>query len=411
MSRVCPICRAANRRNAAFCSTCGALMRPRSGPSSSRFSVSAVFSAFQSVPRAVVAGMTVAGLALLIACLVILPRSDDAAPGVVGAPTAIASPNPTSMPDETSEPTSGVEATPTSPPFGEPTPVDTNTPESYDPARLVSLTSSLTFRDQDVNTTSAPQTVSLSNEGGSAQPLGDPELHGANYAEFAVSRNGCGDSLASVSGCELEVTFTPSDKGDCAATLDIVDDTGHGLASISLTGTGGTGAPDVSVSPYTVSFGTVDLGSTQTGEVMVENHGTAAVTVRGEDLTGDTQVFAVTGSCAGDVAAGSSCSIPVSFSPAEATSYSATLTVTDEAGNTLGTSTLMGVGYDTGGSSSGGGGSSGGDGGDGGSSGGDGGDGSDTGDSVHGSSPIATFQPAHVKATVLAVAATPSLVK
>ena len=81
--------------------------------------------------------------------------------------------------------------------------------------------------------------------------------------------------------------------------------------------------------------------------VMVSNAGTAALTVSAVQLTGsDASAFAETNTC-GTVAAGSSCSISVTFSPASSGSLSATLSIQSNASAIAASVQLSGQGVTT----------------------------------------------------------------
>lgn len=82
-------------------------------------------------------------------------------------------------------------------------PEATTTPDigGNGPPHVVALTNALDFGDQDPGTTSDPQTVTLSNEGGGDQPLRPVAIGGANPDAFAAGGT-CVDNLASVSRCD-----------------------------------------------------------------------------------------------------------------------------------------------------------------------------------------------------------------
>jgi hypothetical protein len=207
----------------------------------------------------------------------------------------------------------------------------------------VTIEDSLKFDDTTPNSTSTEKTVTLSNEGGGPQPLGTPIIDGANPSAFAVSSNQCGDSLDALTRCDVSVTFSPPDTGDYSATLEIVDPQNQTLASVSLSGTGGSSNPasDISISPGTLSLDT-QAGITASGTIDISNNGTASITVS-EQVDNGGGVFSIVGNCNSEIAAGSTCSESVQITPPDQcseASYSGSITFSDSAGNQLGTASL-----------------------------------------------------------------------
>jgi YVTN family beta-propeller protein len=95
---------------------------------------------------------------------------------------------------------------------------------------------SVNFPPQTVATTSAPQTVTVTNTGGalasvvSIVPVGD----------FSAYHN-CPASLAPTAFCTLTITFTPTSLGPRSGSVTITGTNGPWV--LALSGTGGSGAP------------------------------------------------------------------------------------------------------------------------------------------------------------------------
>lgn len=141
-------------------------------------------------------------------------------------------------------------------------------------AGLVSVTpSTLAFGSQTVNTTSAAQSITITNGASTALTINSFATSGANPSDFAVSiptgTTGCPvpppatNTLAAGGSCKLNVTFRPTIVGAESATLTIHDTNAGGSLqqTVNLTGSGtASGTPDftVSVSPAsaTVAAGT-----------------------------------------------------------------------------------------------------------------------------------------------------------
>ena len=99
---------------------------------------------------------------------------------------------------------------------------------------------SLNFGNQKQQTTSAPQTVTLSNVGTAPLTINSIAIGGTNAGDFARTTT-CGATLVNGSSCSISVTFRPTKKGTRVATLTITDNSNavaNSKQNVSLTGTG-----------------------------------------------------------------------------------------------------------------------------------------------------------------------------
>jgi hypothetical protein len=134
--------------------------------------------------------------------------------------------------------------------------------------------SSLTFASQTLGTTSAAQTITLTNSGDATLNITSIAASG----DFAQSNN-CTAVLATSSSCSINVTFTPNATGTRSGTLTIADDSLTGSPqTASLSGTGAPASTATSVASslnpstfgQTVTFAAtvqVSSGSSPTGTV------------------------------------------------------------------------------------------------------------------------------------------------
>jgi hypothetical protein len=97
--------------------------------------------------------------------------------------------------------------------------------------------SSLSFGNQKVGTTSAPQAVTVTNVGSASITISSIRFFGGNPADFAQTNN-CGSSLGGSSSCAINVTFTPHAKGLRSSTLAIYDTGGGSPQTVTVSGTG-----------------------------------------------------------------------------------------------------------------------------------------------------------------------------
>jgi hypothetical protein len=94
----------------------------------------------------------------------------------------------------------------------------------------------LTFAAQTVATTSAPQTVTLTNNLSTAV---SPTITGSG--DFAAAPGGatpCASSLAGKAHCTFNVTFTPSAVGTRTATVSVTGSASPSVQTMSASGTG-----------------------------------------------------------------------------------------------------------------------------------------------------------------------------
>jgi hypothetical protein len=203
----------------------------------------------------------------------------------------------------------------------------------------VTLTpASLTYASQNIGTTSAAQALTLTNATGGTITSLSVAVTGTNAGDYAQT-NTCGTSLANNASCTVNVTFTPTAAGTRTASITVTDSAG--TQSSTLTG---TGTWNVTLSPASVAFGSQNVGTTSSPQpVTLTNNSGAALTGISVSFTGTNAAdFAQTNTCGTSLAANSTCTINVTFTPGAAGSRSATLSVTDAAGTQ--TSSLTGTG-------------------------------------------------------------------
>ena len=205
---------------------------------------------------------------------------------------------------------------------------------------------SLTFPSQAVGTASTVEEVTVSNNGTADLNISAISVTGTNAADFSQT-NTCGSSLAASATCTISVTFTPAATGTRAASVSITDNAANSPQSIALSGTGVTAAPVVSLAPAVgLSFGSQTVGTTSPAQdITLSNTGNASLSITGISVTGaDASDFAETNTCGTTVAAGSSCTIAVAFTPQATGTLTASISVADNAAGSPQTSTLVGAG-------------------------------------------------------------------
>ncbi len=202
---------------------------------------------------------------------------------------------------------------------------------------------SLNFASQPLEQSSGAQNVTLTNSGGATLNITNLGVTGTNAADF-VENNNCGTSIEAGANCTVRVTFTPSATGSRTAALSIAAGVGSGPQTVSLSGTGATGA--LSISPTSLSFGSQLVGSSSAAQsVTLTNSGNAALSISSVAVSGtNASSFAQNNNCGSSVAAGGTCAIAVSFSPSTSGALTALLTVVNSVTGNSVTVSLSGTG-------------------------------------------------------------------
>jgi hypothetical protein len=114
--------------------------------------------------------------------------------------------------------------------------------------------------------------------------------------------------------------------------------------TVSLSGTGT--AALVSLSPTSLAFGNQAVGTPSTAQTLtLSNTGNAALSITSLALTGtNASDFAQTNNCGASVAAGTNCTISVTFTPSASGSRTASVSITDNASGSPQTVSLSGTG-------------------------------------------------------------------
>jgi hypothetical protein len=139
--------------------------------------------------------------------------------------------------------------------------------------------SNLAFVSQPQNITSAPQTVTLTNNQTTALSITSVSLIGTDATDFAETDN-CLASLAAAASCTMNVTFTPTAQGPRMALLSIVNSEAIRLI-VALAGTGTPAVPIVSLSPTNLVFASPAVGTPSVPQtVTLTNTGSASLNIQ-----------------------------------------------------------------------------------------------------------------------------------
>jgi hypothetical protein len=209
---------------------------------------------------------------------------------------------------------------------------------------------SLTFGPQTLGTTSAAQSVTVSNTGTATVTFAGFTVSGTNAVDFGVplptSGTMCSPSgtLAGGASCTINVLFTPSAIGSRTATLNIADNATGSPQSVPLTGTGTSGSGTISISPTSLTFASQNVGTTSAAQtVTVSNIGGVTVTFTSIVTSGDF-AGATLAQCPNIPVEGEPCSFSITFTPKATGTRTGMITFTDNATGSPETVTLTGTG-------------------------------------------------------------------
>jgi|SRR5579871_85756 len=200
-----------------------------------------------------------------------------------------------------------------------------------------SPTTPLNYPFQTVNTTSAPQSVTLTNSGAAALSISSFKVTGPFH-----QTNNCGKSLAAGAKCKIEVTFTPTASGSVSGTVSISDSASSKPQVIDLTGAGTFAA----LSPLALTFPGQKVGTKSPPQnITLTNKGSSALSIKLIYLGGpEYQDYSESNNCPSSLNAGANCTISVTFDPKKTGKRNAAVYVEDNSGGRPQYVTLTGTG-------------------------------------------------------------------
>jgi hypothetical protein len=188
------------------------------------------------------------------------------------------------------------------------------------------------FGNVAVNTSSV-MTDTVTNTGAVPLTITKIALTGSNTTYYKESDT-CPRSPSTLvvgSTCVVTVTFSPTITGGLNSTLTVTDNTSAGTNNLSLTGTGKY--PTLSFTPPSLAFGSVAVNTSSSLTDTITNTSAVPLTIAHIKFTGsNTKYYTKTDTCPrspSTLAAGSTCTVTVTFTPTVTGSLNSTLTLTD----------------------------------------------------------------------------------
>ena len=194
----------------------------------------------------------------------------------------------------------------------------------------------LGFGQVAVGNTSAAKTVTVTNRLNVALTFSSIAATGP----FAIASNTCGTGIAAGANCAVGLTFTPAALGPATGVLTFTDSANTSPQTVNLSG---TGAQPVVLSTSSLSFNSTVVGTnTSARSVTVTNLQIVTLNFTSIAATGSFTIASNT--CGPSIAAGATCTVGLTFTPATKGPVTATLTFTDSAGNSPQVVSLSGSG-------------------------------------------------------------------
>ena len=192
-------------------------------------------------------------------------------------------------------------------------------------------TASVEFSPVTVNTTTAAESITLTNVGTSPLSLGSLNINGDSASDFSLVNDACSDqTLAIEATCSFGVTATPSAIGDRSASLSVPSNAPDSPTSIALKATGAV-QWNIEPSASVVDFGGQTIGTAgQRQTIRIANTGPGVLPITKVSVHGiDAEAFSVArDECTGaSLAVGETCEIEVVVNPSVEGRLSATLRV------------------------------------------------------------------------------------
>ncbi len=207
-------------------------------------------------------------------------------------------------------------------------------------AEVAVAPSGLIFNPLPAGDLSAPQTVTVTNNGAGSAHVASIAISSDSFAET----DNCVGTLLPRASCTVQVVFAPTVQGEATGTLQLVDDSQQNEAmhpqAAALTGTGTAGS-GITAAPAAISFAVQPPGTVSAArQVRVTNNLASVASIANVAVSGD---FAATNDCSGPLRRGQSCTISVEFTPNASGVQSGTVTIASDSTHAPVTVALSGL--------------------------------------------------------------------
>ena len=195
-----------------------------------------------------------------------------------------------------------------------------------------SSSSSMSFGNQNVGTSSSAQGLVVTNNGTANLVISAIALSGTNSSEFSFTSSTLPITVAPNTTTTVNVTFSPTSTGSKAATLTFTDNAGSSPQAVSLAGI--AVAPAITIAPTSLTFANQNVGSSSAAQpIQITNSGTANLNITALSFTGtNPSDFTMTGpTLPASIPPNGSVTVNVKFAPTASGARSGSLSITDNA--------------------------------------------------------------------------------
>jgi hypothetical protein len=206
---------------------------------------------------------------------------------------------------------------------------------------------SLTFSSTAVGTSSAPQSVTMTNLNKTAITITSIVIGGTDPSDYSET-NTCGSSLAAGANCSITVTFTPNATGSLPANITVTDSDPTSPQKVVLNGTGAAPQISYTVTPSSIAFPSENVGLQSACQpVVVTNTGTNSLTISSFTLTPFLVFQLQYGYAPRTLTAGEAQTYCIKFVPGAAQAYTGSMSVSIQGISTPSTVSFTGTGVQT----------------------------------------------------------------
>lgn len=184
------------------------------------------------------------------------------------------------------------------------------------------------------------QTIQIKNSGNASLTISQATVTGAG---FSITGLTLPQTLAAGQIGNFNVQYAPQGGGNVSGAVSIVSNAPNSPTSVALSGTGVAATYTINVNPASLSFGSVNDGSSATQGFTVTNTGNSNVAISGLNLTGSGYSI-LSGAGAVTLSPNQSTSVSVQFAPTAAGSATGGVNIASNATGSTSSVSLSGTG-------------------------------------------------------------------
>jgi len=179
--------------------------------------------------------------------------------------------------------------------------------------------------------------VTLTNSGTASLTINGASASGTGFSMSALASQ----TLTAGQTATFTATFAPTASGNASGTVSVTSSAPNSPLVINLSGSGVTTQAQLGISPSSVNFNNVNVGSNSSQTITLNNTGNATLNISAATINGTGYTMSLTPT---SINAGSSTTFSVTFTPTTGGSASGTISITSNAPNSPATIAVSGTG-------------------------------------------------------------------